>query len=404
MKIWHLPEGAKERKQMDEFNEKWKACQRGYAQINLDAIVENMRSMKRHIGARTKMLGVVKADGYGHGGIPVARCLEGLDFVYGFAVATAQEAFELRLAGIKKPVLVLGYTFPDSYERFAGWEIRPAVFREDSLKALSQGARAAGKRLKVHVKVDTGMSRIGVTPDDAGLSFVHRLSKEPGIEIEGIFTHFAKADIKDKTSAKAQLSLFKDFLRRIEEELGMKIPLKHCANSAGILELREADMDLVRAGIALYGLYPSEEMRKDVVALHPALSWYSTVIYLKTIKKGQSVGYGSTFTAKQDTRVATVPIGYADGYPRSLSGKGYVLIKGKRAPILGRICMDQFMVDVSEIPEAAEGDRVTLLGVDGTEQISAEALGERSGRFHYELVCDIGKRIPRVYLQGGEKF
>ncbi len=389
---------------MDEWNEKLKACQRGYVEINLDGIVENMCSMKRHIGAHTKMLGVVKADGYGHGSVPIARCLEELDFLYGFAVATVEEACRLRRAGIKKPILILGYAFPDSYEMLARWEIRPAVFREDSLKALSQGAKAAGKRLKVHVKVDTGMSRIGITPDDAGLSFVRRLSMEPGIEIEGIFTHFAKADTRDKTSARQQLGIFQDFLKRIEEELGIKIPIKHCSNSAGILELPEADMDLVRAGIALYGLYPSGEMRRDVVPLRPALSWYSTVIYLKTIQKGQSVGYGSTFTAKRDTRVATIPMGYADGYPRSLSGKGYVLIRGRKAPILGRICMDQFMADVSEIPEAAEGDRVTLIGFDGREQISAEELGELSGRFHYELVCDIGKRIPRVYLQGGEKF
>ena len=389
---------------MDEWNEKLKACQRGYVEINLDAIVENMSSMKKQIGMHTKMLGVVKADGYGHGSVPIARRLEGLDFLYGFAVATVEEAYKLRRAGIKKPILILGYAFPDSYEMLARWEIRPAVFREDSLKALSQGAKAAGKRLKVHVKVDTGMSRIGIMPDDEGLAFVRRLSMEPGIEIEGIFTHFAKADTRDKTSARQQLCIFQDFLKRIEEELGIKIPIKHCSNSAGILELPEAHMDLVRAGIALYGLYPSGEMRRDVVPLRPALSWYSTVIYLKTIQKGQSVGYGSTFTAKRDTRVATIPIGYGDGYPRSLSGKGYVLIRGKKAPILGRICMDQFMVDVSEIPKAAEGDRVTLLGVDGREQISAEELGELSGRFHYELVCDIGTRIPRVYLQGGEKF
>lgn len=386
---------------MEKFAEKLESYKRAYAQVDLDAIADNMRNMKENIAKHTKMLGVIKTDGYGHGCIPIAHTLEPLDFMFGFAVATAEEAHILRRAGVKKPVLILGYTFPYCYEMLAEEEIRPAVFREDSIEALAAAALKTGKPVKVHIKVDTGMSRIGIAPDEAGLEFVKKLKEQKGIEIEGIFTHFARADEKDKTSAKRQLAVFGDFIRKIEDTLDFTIPVKHCSNSAGILELPEANMDVVRAGITLYGLYPSGEVSRESVPLRPALSLYSHIVYIKTLKKGQSVSYGGTYTAAEDMRVATIPIGYGDGYPRSLSNKGYVLIHGKRAAILGRVCMDQFMVDVSEIPEAKEGDKVTLLGFCGNEQLSAELLGELSGRFNYELVCDLGKRIPRVYVKGG---
>ena len=385
---------------MDGFDGKTEGCQRGYAEVNLDNIVENMQLMKRNLREQTQMMAVVKADGYGHGSVPVARCLERLDFVYGFGVATAEEAHILRLSGIRKPILILGYAFPYSYEMLAREEIRPAVFREDSVEELERAATAVGKRIKVHVKVDTGMGRIGVTPDEEGIGFIQRLIDKEHVELEGIFTHFAKADERDKTSAHRQLAIFEDFLKELSR-LGIAIRVKHCSNSAGILDMPEANMDVVRAGIAIYGLYPSKEVNQDAVCLKPALSLYSRIVYIKTIHPGQSVSYGSDFTAKEDTRVATVPLGYGDGYPRSLSGRGYVLIRGKKAPILGRICMDQMMVDASQIPEAAEGDRVTLIGGDGARRISTEELGELSGRFHYELVCDLGKRVPRVYVQNG---
>lgn len=386
---------------MSELQDKINTYLRGYAEVDLDAIVDNMKNMKQNIAPETKMIGVIKTDGYGHGSIPIAHELEKLDFMFGFAVATAEEAHNLRKAGITKPILVLGYTFPYAYEKMAEEEIRPAVFRYDTLQELSGAAHKAGKPVKVHIKVDTGMSRIGITPDEEGLKFVECAMKQKGIEIEGIFTHFAKADMADKTDAEQQLQKFRNFIRMIQEKLHLEIPVKHCSNSAGILEMPEANMDVVRAGITLYGLYPSEEVSREAVPLCPALSFYSHVVYCKTIHKGQSVSYGGTYTAGEDVRVATIPIGYGDGYPRSLSGKGYVLIHGKKAPILGRVCMDQFMVDVSSIPDVKEGDKVTLLGYDGEEQISAELLGELSGRFNYELVCDIGKRIPRVYLKDG---
>lgn len=385
----------------DALQEKIDTYKRGYVEVDLDAIADNMRNMKHNISENTKMIGVIKTDGYGHGSIPIAHCLEDLDFMFGFAVATVEEAHALRRAGVKKPLLILGYAFPYSYKMLAEEEIRPTVFRYDTIPELQKAAEAAGKPVKVHIKVDTGMSRIGITPDEEGLKFVAFLMRQTGIEIEGIFTHFAKADTADKADARQQLTRFRDFLTLIEEQLHLEIPIRHCSNSAGILELPEANMDAVRAGITLYGLYPSKEVSRDAVMLRPALSFYSHIVYVKTIRKGQSVSYGGTFTAEKDMRVATVPVGYGDGYPRSLSGRGYVLIHGKRAPILGRVCMDQFMVDVSCIPEAEENDRVTLIGYDGKEHISAELLGDLSGRFNYELVCDLGKRIPRVYLKGG---
>ncbi len=377
-------------------------CSRGYAEIKLDAIVHNMQNMKAHIATNTKMIGVIKTDGYGHGSIPIARALEKQDFMWGFAVATAEEAHDLREAGIRLPILILGYTFPYCYEQLAAEEVRSAVFRRDSLEELQAAAKKTGKPMKVHIKVDTGMNRIGVTPDEEGLRFIQEVAELDGIEMEGIFTHFARADEKDKSNARKQLTLFQSFVERAEERLGRSIPLKHCSNSAGIMELPEANMDIVRAGITLYGLYPSEEVDKNAVELLPALSLHSRIVFVKTIHKGDSVSYGGIFTAEEDRRIATIPLGYGDGYPRGLSEKGYVLIRGKRAPIVGRVCMDQFMVDVSEIPEATENDEVVLLGRDGEERISAEELGELSGRFNYELVCDLGARIPRIYTEEGK--
>ena len=224
------------------------------------------------------------------------------------------------------------------------------------------------------------------------------------LEAEGIFTHFAKSDEEDKTSAYHQLELFQNFIDRIQTELGLTIPVKHCSNSAAILEMPQANMDMVRAGITTYGLYPSEEVSKDIVPLRAAMSLYSHIVYCKTIHAGQSVSYGGLFTAQKDTRVATIPVGYGDGYPRSLSGKGYVLIRGKKAPILGRVCMDQFMVDVTDIPDVKIGDEVTLIGRDGDEVITMEEVGSLSGRFNYEFVCVLGKRIPRVFYRDGKRI
>ena len=373
---------------------------RTYVKIDLAAIRANMEAMHQNIAPGTKMAAVIKTDGYGHGAAAIARALEPLPYLWGYCTATFEEARALREAGVEKPVLILGYTFPACYEEEARLGIRPAVFREDQLSALSDAAKKAGVTFPVHVAVDTGMSRIGITPDDRGLSFVKKALETPGIQVEGIFTHFAKADMLSPDPTMTQAQAFRHFTDRIEQELGYRVPIRHCDNSAGLIRFPENDMDLVRAGITLYGLWPSEEVPKDIVSLQPALSWYSRGVFVKDLPAGRAVSYGGTFVTDKTTRVATISVGYGDGYPRSLSNKGYVLIRGKRAPILGRICMDQLMADISDIPGAAEGDLVTLIGTDGSETITCEALGDLSGRFNYELVCDINPRVPRVYENG----
>ncbi len=376
--------------------------ERVYAAVDLSAALKNMERMHEALSPQTEMIGVIKTDGYGHGAVPIGRELEKLPYVFGYATATAEEAFILRRAGLKKPILILGYTFPYSYEELIIQRIRPAVFRKDALEVLDACAEKMGKKAVVHVKVDTGMSRIGIRPDEEGLFFMEWLFGLKHIEVEGIFTHFARADEADQTPALAQLEQFTAFVAEAERRVGKQIPLKHCSNSAGILTLPQANLSLVRAGITLYGLSPSEEVTRDILSLRPVLSLKSRLVYVKEIEAGTPVSYGGTFVAKERMRIATVPVGYGDGYPRSLSGKGSVLIRGKRASILGRICMDQFMVDVSAIPGVTEGDEVTLIGADGREEITMEELGALSGRFNYELACDLGKRIPRVYLKDGE--
>lgn len=372
------------------------------AGVDLDAVLYNMEQMKNNIAPGTKIMGIIKADGYGHGAVAIGRELEKLDYIFGYGVASAQEAVILRKAGLAKPILILGYTFPDAYEELIDNEVRTAVFKYNTLEELSGSAAVLGKKAKIHIKVDTGMGRVGICPDDTGLEFVKKALAYDRIEVEGIFTHFAKADETDKAFTQKQIDQFSHFIKRIEKELNYEIPLKHCSNSAGIIEIGEANMDMVRAGISMYGLWPSGEVKRDIISLRPALSLKSHIVYIKQAKKGCPVSYGGTYITEKDMRIATIPIGYADGYPRSLSNKGYVLIHGKKAPIIGRICMDQFMVDVDGIPEAKEGDEVTLIGRDGKEQITMETLGDISGRFNYELACGLSKRIPRVYSKQGE--
>lgn len=385
----------------------WENYQRVYAKISLDAVRENIEHIKKNIAKGAKIMAVIKADGYGHGALPIAEELEQLDEVCGFAVATAEEAFSLRKAGIKKNILILGYTFPYSYRQLIEEEVELTVFKEDTLEQLKETVEKLRKEkkgitVKIHIKADTGMNRIGIRPDERGLDFVRKALASEGIVVKGIFTHFARADEKDKSAAYAQLKAFEKFLSQIEEKTGYHIPVRHCSNSAGIIQMPEANMDMVRAGIILYGLWPSEEVDKNIVPIKPVLSLYSRIIYIKEIGKGDSVSYGGTFTAQASMKIATIPIGYGDGYPRSLSGKGYVLIRGQKAPVLGRICMDQFMVDVSSVEGVKEGDIVTLIGRDKEEIITMEELGELSGRFNYELACDLGKRIPRIYEKDGK--
>lgn len=370
------------------------------AQVDLSAILENLENMHRNLKPGTKMTAVIKTNGYGHGAVPIARAVEDLPYLWGFAVATFEEALELREAGVEKPILILGYVFPSCYEDLARLEIRPACFREDMLEQLSEAGKRAGKPVHIHIAVDTGMSRIGVMPDEDGMAFVRRalaLSAEGGLEAEGIFTHFARADEKDLENARGQLHRFSSFIDRIGQECGFRFACRHASNSAGIISLPGANLDLVRAGITLYGLWPSGEVPRDPVPIRPAMTVTSHVVYVRRVPAGTPVSYGGTYVTRAEEVLATVPAGYGDGYPRSLSNRGWVLIRGQRAPIRGRVCMDQMMVDVSAIPSVQEGDRVTLIGQDGDERITMEELGDLAGRFNYELACDLNARVPRVY-------
>lgn len=393
---------------LDEFS-------RVYAKIDLDAIYQNVENMYNSLPRNTKMLAVVKTDGYGFGAVPIARMLQESSYIWGFATATAEEAFELRENGVSKPILVLGYTFPYAYERMLRENIRPSVFRYDMLKHLSERvkkrkAQGGNEVFHVHIAVDCGMSRIGIRTDKDGESFVKTALATEGIEVEGIFTHFARADEADLSNAHARYREFDNFVSKVEADNSFKFPIVHCANSASIIDMPETHMDMVRCGVTMYGMWPSDEVSKDKIAIKPALSMYSHISFIKDIPENTPISYGGTFVSDRRMRVATIPVGYGDGYPRSLSGgKGYVLIHGEKARILGRICMDQFMVDVSGIPNAKEGDEVILIGQahsefdeSDSEKITVEELGDLSGRFNYEFTCALNHRVPRLYSKDGK--
>ena len=370
------------------------------ADIDLDAVLYNFENMKANIRPGCKITAVIKADGYGHGSVQIAELMEPYDYMWGFAVAAADEAFRLRRAGIRKPIMLLGYTFDEFYEDLIREDVRICVFDYDTAVRVSDAAFTAKKKAIIHIALDTGMSRIGFRDNDASVAEIVKIAKLPNIEIEGLFTHFARADEVSIDPAVRQLERYDAFAEKVEKA-GVDIPIHHVSNSAGIIRLREANKDMVRAGITVYGLMPSADVETDIVPLKPVMSLVSHISYVKNIEAGDEVSYGGTFKAEKTMRVATIPVGYADGYPRMLSGKGYVLIKGRKAPILGRVCMDQFMVDVTDIEGAKRGDEVVLLGKQGDERITAEELGDISGRFNYELVCDISKRVPRNFIYEG---
>lgn len=374
------------------------------ASVNLDAIMNNIKAICEKQRNSMQIMAVVKSDGYGHGALPIARCLENEACIYGFATATAEEALILRRCGIVKPIMILGYTFPYAYEDMIREDIAFTVFRKDMVEEISTLAVKLQKEARVHIKVDTGMHRIGIRPDAEGMAFVKELLSLPGISAEGIFTHLANADAENKDDAYTQVTAFKTFIDDIKAETGHTFPVRHCFNSAALMEMQDENMNVGRVGISMYGVWPSDEMKKDALALQPALSLYSKIVYIKTLPADCKISYGGTFVTDRETRVATVPVGYGDGYPRGLSNCGYVLIKGVRCPILGRVCMDQFMIDVSHLSDVKEGERVTLIGKDGEEEITVEQLCDLYGGFRYEMICDIGKRVPKEYYLGGEQI
>ena len=372
------------------------------AKIELANIQYNIEQIEKCLEKDVKIIGVIKTDGYGHGALPMAKELEKLDSIAGYGVATAEEAIQLKTGGIRKPVIIIGYSFPSSYEEMLVRDVRLTVFREDMLDSIESTAARLGLIAKVHIKVDTGMSRIGISADDKGLEFIKRALSYPHISVEGIFSHFARADEKDKTGALRQLKSFDEFVDHAVSVTGHRFDMVHIANSAAIIDMPEAHKRYVRAGVIMYGLWPSDEVSRDRIRLKPLLSLISHITYVKEAPAGTEVSYGGTYITERPTRIATIPVGYGDGYPRLLSGKGSVIIKGRRAPILGRICMDQFMVDVTDIPCVCEGDEATLIGRDGDETITVEELAQLTGMLNYELVCIIGKRVPRVYTYNGE--
>ena len=372
------------------------------AVISLDAVEQNFRELRKNIAEDTKMIAVVKADAYGHGAVPIAHLMEDHDYIWGFAAATAEEAVHLRQAGITKPILILGIVFDEYFPELVQYDIRPAVCEYEEAKKLSDEAVLQNKTVHIHIALDTGMTRIGYADIPESVEEIKKIAELPNLEIEGMFTHFARADEYDRSPAMVQLERYQDFSKRVEEA-GVDIPLHHCSNSAGIIRVPEANLSIVRAGITIYGIYPSSEVERDIVKLAPVMELKSHITYVKDVPAGAAISYGGTYVADKKRRVATIPVGYADGYPRQLSNKGWVLIHGKKAPILGRVCMDQFMADVTEIDNVKKGDEVTLLGRDGDEFISIEEMGDLCGRFSYEFACDISPRVPRVYIKDGKE-
>lgn len=363
-----------------------------WAEVNLAAIAHNVRQIKEYIKPGTKICAVIKADAYGHGTSAVVRTAlsAGVDYL---GVAILNEAINLRQDGVTVPILVLGYTPPQQAVRIVDNNVTQTIFDYKLAEAISQAAMAVGKKSKVHIKIDTGMSRIGIRPEDAG-DFAAAVASLPGLEVEGVFSHFANADSADKSFAWEQFSRFKRALALIEAK-GIKIPIRHIANSAATLDMPETHLDMVRPGIIMYGLWPSDEVSRRI-DLKPAMKFKAKISFVKEVPAAVSISYGREYFTKTVSRIATLPVGYADGWTRQLSGKASVVIRGKRAPIVGRICMDQCMVDVTHIPGAAQGDTALLFGGD---QLPAEEIAEKLGTINYEVICLVGKRVPRHYIE-----
>jgi len=363
--------------------------------VDLDAICHNLQVVKSRTGAA--ICGVVKADAYGHGAVAVAKAIA--PYCRFFGVSCPEEALELQKAGITVPILILSHTDRGSYPVLVEKGIRPAIFTWEDAVALSQEAQRQNVMAPFHFAVDTGMHRIGFPANEESVTLCKKIAALPYLQAEGIFSHFATADERELSKTNRQKALFDGFCDKLEKA-GVSVEYRHINNSAAALRL-PTHGDMVRAGIVLYGYSPSEEMMDAVADIRPALSWYSKISYIKRVEAGCEISYGGTFTTTRPTLVATLPVGYGHGYPRSLSNRFYVLIRGKRAPILGRVCMDQMMVDVTDIPGVTEEDLAVLVGTSGDETITVEEIAQAAGSFHYEFLCNIARRVPRRYYQNG---
>lgn len=372
-----------------------------WAEIDLDNLRHNLLEIQRITSSDTRLCAIVKADGYGHGAVEVAKTVLSCGVSY-LGVAFLDEALELRGKGITSPILILGFTPESQFDTIIEHDIIQTVYDLKSAMILSEKAVRQNKKVKVHIKIDTGMSRIGFCSGNSSASDISKLFSLKGLEVEGIFTHFARADERDRSITEEQFQVFLETVNAIEEG-GYKIPIKHAANSAGILEYPDTYMDMVRPGIILYGMYPSDEVKKSRISLKPLMSLKTRVSHVKVLPKGRAISYGGTYITQRQSLIATLPIGYADGYSRLLSSRSEVLIRGQRAPILGRVCMDQCMVDVTDIKADIEpGEEVILIGSDGGERISAEEIAGIMGTVNYEITCGISKRVPRVYIMDGK--
>ena len=367
-----------------------------YVKIDLDVIESNIDAIREQVGV--DVMAVIKADAYGHGAVQVARLLQ--DKCSFFGVSSILEAMELRRAGIYNPILILGQTPIRAFPALVQAEIRPTIFHYEAAVALSKAAQLLGKDAAFHLAVDTGMSRIGFQATEEDADICAEIANLPGLVCEGIFSHYATADCEDLSKSRAQAELFDKFCQMMKDR-GVEIPIRHMDNSAGLMNFPN-HYELVRSGIVTYGMYPSDEVDPGLLKIQPALQWLSRVTHVKTLPAGREISYGGTYVTTRETRVATVPVGYADGYRRSLSGKFYVLIRGKKAPILGRVCMDQMMVDVTDIPDVTLNDRVVLVGKSGDEEITMEQLAAAMDTINYEVVCGISRRVPRVYCRRGK--
>ncbi len=368
-----------------------------YVKIDLDAIARNFSAVQEKAGV--PVMAVIKADAYGHGAVPIARLLQ--DKCTFFGVSSMAEALELRRAGLDKPILILGHTptvaFPDAIRQ----NIRPTIFNYADAVSLSDAAVKCGRTARFHFAVDTGMGRIGFPPTEESADLCAKIARLPGLVAEGLFSHFATADCADLSAARHQEELFAAFDAMLKVR-GVEIPIRHMDNSAGIMNF-PCRYEMVRSGIVTYGLYPSEEVDKNLLSLTPALEWESHITHVKTLSAGCGISYGATYVTDRPTVVATIPVGYADGYRRNLSNRFYVLIRGQKAPILGRICMDQMMVDVTDIPDVVPGETVTLVGTNGDARITVEEIAAVADSFNYEFVCGISRRVPRFYYQNGKQ-
>lgn len=367
---------------------------RCYAEISLEAVEHNIDEVKKKTGQNVWIMAVIKADGYGHGAVPIAVRLK--DKVQYFAVAAIEEAIELRKAGVVLPILILGYTSPEQYDDIIKYDITQTIYSLETARLMDEAGRRAGKKGKIHIALDTGMTRIGFVMNEASVEEVVQISRLPNVILEGMFSHFSCADMYDKTYSKMQMDNYDWFDAELTKR-NVIIPVKHLCNSAGIIEFDSHRFNMVRSGIITYGLYPSDEVRTDEVVLEPALTWKTHVVNVKTVEEGHGVSYGATYITKEPTKIATLSVGYADGYPRSLSNKGRVIIHGQYAPVIGRVCMDQMMVDVSHIDNVQIEDEAILVGREGDAVLSAEEVANLSGSFNYEFVCGISKRVKRIY-------